>query len=192
MKISTIMVLLGMVFAATPAWAAPTSYTLDIRGVKCAFCAYNVAGQLTQLPGVQPQSVQVDVAAGTARLISDEPLAQEMLAQALEQAGFRLAGVESSPATADKEGAHAQLRTVMRVEIDLSETEEKVFGPVLKTLGAAIAEHGGQVRLEAPGAMEKMLVKSLLMGKRIAIPVHFESRNSRDDAVLEWQQSTAQ
>lgn len=179
-------VLLGILFAITPALAAPTHYSLRVQGLKCAFCAYNATEQLSQIAGVQPQSVHVDLAAGTARLISDKPLTREALSHALEQAGFRLIEMRtvSIPVPQDT----VDLRTVMQLEFAGPEMDESVFGPVLKELGATIAEEGGEVRMEAPESMKKMLVKSLLMGKRVTIPVHFEPKPLQDKVVIEWQQ----
>lgn len=178
--------LLGILLAVTPAWAAPTHYVLDVQGMKCAFCAYNATEQLAQVPGVQPQSVHIDLAAGKARLASDTPLPRETLAHALEQAGFRLVEMQTVSAP-DGEDAY-ELQTVMHLEINASDFDESRFGPVLKALGAAIAEHGGRVRLLAPSSMEKRLVKSLLMGKQAAVPVHFEPSALQTGAVIEWLQ----
>ena len=80
------------------------------------------------------------------------------------------------------------LRTVMQLEIDLSHGDESRFGPILEALGSMVAVHGGQVRVHAPASMEKMLVKSLLMGKPVTVPVRFEPSPSRANAVIEWQQ----
>lgn len=191
MKIFTPAALLGiLLLVTTPALAAPTHYALKVQGLACAFCAYNAAEQLTQLPGVQPQSVSVDVATGTATLTSDAQMEREALVHALERAGFRLVEMQTVPAP---EGEDAMdLRTVMKLEIDVSGTDEGRFGPVLEAFGAAIAEHGGQVRLRAPASMEKVLVKFLLMGKRVTIPVHFEPNALPSNAVIEWQQPSAE
>ena len=103
--------LLGILLAVTPAWAAPTHYVLDVQGMKCAFCAYNATEQLAQVPGVQPQSVHIDLAAGKARLASDTPLPRETLAHALEQAGFRLVEMQTVSAP-DGEDATATLERI--------------------------------------------------------------------------------
>ena len=179
-------VLLGTLFGITSALAAPAHYSLRVQGLKCAFCVYNATEQLSHVKGVQPRSVQVDLAAGTARLVSDKPLARETLSRALEQAGFRLIEMRtvSIPAAQDT----VDLRTVMQLEIVGPEMDESVFGPVLEALGATIAEEGGEVRMEAPESMKKMLVKSLLMGKRVTIPLHFEPKPLQDKVLIEWQQ----
>lgn len=184
MKIFMPAALLGILLAITPVWAAPMHYTLNVKGLKCAFCAYNAAKQLAQVPAVQPQSIHVDVAARKAHLVSDAPLARETLVSALEQAGFRLVGMQPVPAPQSEDVV--ELQTVMQLEIKASDLGP--FVPMLKALGSAIAAHGGEVRLHAPASMEKWLVKSLLMGKQAAIPVDFEPSSLQADVVIEWQQ----
>lgn len=178
--------LLGILLVAAPAWATPTHYALDVQGMKCAFCAYNATQQLAKVPGVQPQSVHIDLAVGSARLVSDMPLPRETLAHALEQAGFRLIDMQTVPAPQTEHAV--EQKTVMRLALMTSDVDESDFGPVLKALGATIAEHGGRIQLQAPVEMEKQLVKSLLMGKRVAVPVDFEASTPRSDVLIEWQQ----
>lgn len=176
---------LAILLAITPvAWAAPTSYVLDVQGMKCAFCAYKAVEKLSEVPGVSPPSVHIDLPTQKARLTSDTSLARDTLADALERAGFRLLDMK----TVSGQGQSAvEWQTVMHLKITASDMDERRLGPVLKTLGAAIAEHGGRVHLKAPAAMDKQLVKLLLMGKQVAVPVHFETSPAPDGVAIEWQ-----
>ena len=46
---------------AVNADARQLEYDLDVKGMKCAFCAYNVSKQLESLAGVVPGTVDVDL-----------------------------------------------------------------------------------------------------------------------------------
>jgi copper chaperone len=61
-----------------------------VTGMSCEHCATAVRAEVGKLPGVS--EVDVDVAAGTVR-ISGEPLPPEAaLREAVEEAGYELAG----------------------------------------------------------------------------------------------------
>jgi copper chaperone len=61
-----------------------------VTGMSCEHCATAVRAEVGKLPGVS--EVDVDVAAGTVR-VSGEPLpAEAALRQAIEEAGYELAG----------------------------------------------------------------------------------------------------
>ena len=67
-----------------------TSY--QVTGLTCGHCVTAVTGQLSALPEVS--DVQVDLVAGgvsTVSVTSEEPLADQTVAAALDEAGYQLA-----------------------------------------------------------------------------------------------------
>ena len=67
-----------------------TSY--PVTGLTCGHCVTAVTGQLRALPEVS--DVQVDLVAGgvsTVTVTSAEPLAEQKIAAALDEAGYQLA-----------------------------------------------------------------------------------------------------
>jgi copper chaperone CopZ len=70
-----------------------TSY--DIRGMTCAHCAHAVTEELSAIDGVT--AVAVDVAAGTATITSDATLSVDVVAGAVEEAGYALAHPRQLP-----------------------------------------------------------------------------------------------
>jgi len=71
-----------------------TSATYRITGMSCAHCVHWVSGELRALDGVR--DVTVDLVPGGASAVtvtSDEPLARQAVADALDEAGdYQLAG----------------------------------------------------------------------------------------------------
>ncbi len=49
-------------------------YTLEVKGMVCAYCAYNVSKQLKSLDGVVPDSVSVDLENVVVTLQSEKKL----------------------------------------------------------------------------------------------------------------------
>jgi copper chaperone CopZ len=65
-----------------------TSTTYAIKGMTCGRCVAAVSGELGQLPGVS--DVRVDLAAGTATVISDGPLDPGAVRDAVDEAGYEV------------------------------------------------------------------------------------------------------
>lgn len=65
-----------------------TTETYAVTGMTCNHCVQAVTGELTGLHGVV--SVTVDLDAGTATVISAGPLARELVAAAIDEAGYEL------------------------------------------------------------------------------------------------------
>jgi copper ion binding protein len=67
-----------------------TTATYEITGMTCDHCVTAVSAELGQLPGVR--DVRVDLAAGTATVTSTEPLDVDAVRDAVDEAGYELAG----------------------------------------------------------------------------------------------------
>jgi copper ion binding protein len=65
-----------------------TTTTYGIKGMTCGHCVSSVSSELGQLPGVS--DVQVDLAAGTATVTSEQPLDAQAVRGAVDEAGYEL------------------------------------------------------------------------------------------------------
>jgi copper chaperone CopZ len=65
-----------------------TAATYTIQGMTCGHCVNSVSTELRQLPGVS--DVQVDLAAGTATVTSDQPLNPQAVYAAVDEAGYQV------------------------------------------------------------------------------------------------------
>jgi len=65
-----------------------TTQTYTVTGMTCAHCVNSVSTEVGQLPGVR--DVQVDLAAGAVTVTSDQPLDQQVVAAAVDEAGYAL------------------------------------------------------------------------------------------------------
>ncbi|MFG2055663.1 heavy-metal-associated domain-containing protein [Micromonospora sp. NPDC048930] len=68
----------------------PVVQMYAVTGMTCGHCVRAVTEELSALPGVE--QVEVDLAAGTATVISAVPLPVEMVRAAVDEAGYDLAG----------------------------------------------------------------------------------------------------
>lgn len=67
--------------------------TYQITGMTCGHCVTAVTAELTKLPGVH--DVQVDLAAGNAVVTSAAVLPLDEVRNAVDEAGYELAGIDA-------------------------------------------------------------------------------------------------
>ena len=65
------------------------THTYTVTGMTCAHCVQAVTGELTALPGVA--DVRVDLGTGAVTVISAQPLADDDVRAAVDEAGYELA-----------------------------------------------------------------------------------------------------
>jgi copper chaperone len=71
----------------------PNHQTYLVEGMTCEHCVKAVTGELTAIDGVT--DVAIDLTAGgasTVSVVSDRPLARDVVAAAIDEAGYVLAG----------------------------------------------------------------------------------------------------
>ncbi|MGC5050987.1 heavy-metal-associated domain-containing protein [Micromonospora sp. DT48] len=66
------------------------STTYQVQGMTCGHCVSAVSTEIGAIEGVQ--DVQVDLAAGRVTVTSDQPLSDDAVRAAVDEAGYELAG----------------------------------------------------------------------------------------------------
>jgi copper ion binding protein len=64
----------------------------EVTGMTCSHCVNAVTAELTQLSGVK--EVSIDLPTGGVTVTSDAPLAIDEVRDAVDEAGYELAGVK--------------------------------------------------------------------------------------------------
>ena len=67
-----------------------TTATYDVKGMTCGHCVNAVSSEIAQLPGVT--DVAVDLDSGRLTVTADQPLGDDTVRAAVEEAGYSLAG----------------------------------------------------------------------------------------------------
>ena len=67
-----------------------TSSTYQVHGMTCGHCVSAVSSEIGQLAGVS--DVAVDLAAGKVTVTADQPLDDDAVRAAVEEAGYELVG----------------------------------------------------------------------------------------------------
>ena len=63
--------------------------TYTVTGMTCAHCVNSVSSEIKQIPGVT--DVQVDLSSGSVTVTSDQPVDENAVAAAVDEAGYELA-----------------------------------------------------------------------------------------------------
>ncbi|MEV2236767.1 copper ion binding protein [Micromonospora sp. NPDC049891] len=66
------------------------STTYQVQGMTCGHCVSAVSTEIGAIEGVK--DVQVDLAAGRVTVTSDQPLSDDAVRAAVDEAGYELAG----------------------------------------------------------------------------------------------------
>ena len=68
---------------------AMATKTYTVTGMTCSHCVNSVGSEIKQIPGVT--DVQVDLASGVVTVTSDQPLDDDAVAAAVDEAGYEIA-----------------------------------------------------------------------------------------------------
>lgn len=159
-------------------------YDLEVKGMKCAFCAYNVSKQIESLDGVISRTVDVDLEQGTVKLRSEKTLDEMQLADLLLQAGFTLGAVTEAVASATQSRQVSDEAAFLSVTMNAHELSEGEFGAILEELGTIAVQRSGRISVAGPGELEAAILKPVLAGRKSVIKVDYEQVNWPDQAVV--------
>jgi mercuric ion binding protein len=152
------------------AGAADYSYQARIDGMVCAFCAYNVGKTIGALPGVDAESVIVDLDQKLAIFHASTSIDRGAVSTAVTDSGFTLVALQQieNPAT-----QLSSYQTTPIIELDLDGADAERFESILEALGAFASAQRLRVVIEAPEAIEIDVLAPILMGRDHALSVLF-------------------
>lgn len=185
LSLGSLFLTLLLLAEASFAEAQMRRYEVQIDGMVCAYCAYNVSKRLGQLEGVIPDSVQVVLESKQVRFDARSELSKPSIDHALADSGFTVKTVEWKTLDKDEDSLpHGRLAakiTLSVIALDSTLTER-----LLDALGVAAAAGHGRLVIQAPANQETALLKPLLAGRRPAIPVEFHATESDTVTVTLW------
>jgi len=150
-------------------WAGSYQYNADVKGMACAFCAYSVSKNISKLPGVNADSINVDLKGGHVAFNSTQKVPEQKLTELFSESGFTISNLTLSnmPATTDKLTDNPRLE----LSIDIFETDQ--LTSVIEAIGNIAASTPSRLVINAPASQEEIILKPLLMGRQQVIKVRF-------------------
>jgi copper chaperone CopZ len=159
-----------VLFISTSAWANEYSYQADVKGMVCAFCAYNVSKNISAMPGVDADSIDVDLQGGFVAFSSSQAVSENKLAALFTDSGFTLSNLRSSES--DKaSGKSKNTKPVLVLEFDRTKIE--AYNSALEAIGNIVTSIPSHLLIHAPEEDEKKLLQPILMGRQQVIKVRY-------------------
>jgi len=163
-----LLALLISLFALS-AVAGTYSYKADVEGMVCAFCAYSVAKNISKLPGVDADSVNVDLKNNHVAFNSKKKVVEKNLKELFSDSGFSLSNLEFTINNDTHDLAAGEV--ILDLKIDAFKTDQ--FSAVLESIGNKVANTNSRLIISAPASQEETILKPLLMGRQQVIKVRF-------------------
>lgn len=156
------------------AFAENYIYKADVDGMVCAFCAYSVAKNISKLPGVNADSINVDLKDGHVVFQSDNAVSEKKLTSLFNDSGFTLSNITFKK-TATK-GKQATAEVILDLSIDTFKLN--LFTSVFEAIGNQAASNKSSLIIKAPASHEQDILKPLLMGRQQVLKVRFIANES--------------
>jgi len=163
----TLLVLLG-ILVVTPVMAKEFVYQGKIDGMSCAFCVYNVSKNIRTVPGVDADSVKVDLTSGLLKLRSNAKIESNVIAKLVTAAGFKLSNFKSVKVYKSVTYKKTALLAVKLDSLDL-----KAYDALLEKLGDIAAAQVGKLVIRAPRSVELPLLKAMIAARQKVAQVKF-------------------
>ncbi len=167
---SRIILILGLFVLSSNLLATERVYQADVEGMVCAFCVYSVSRDLAGIPGVEPDSIDVDLDNGKVTFKSTEPVSEATLMSVFEDTGFRITTLsELDRGSVVNNDEDYQLV----LSLTITERAPSVFAALFEAVGVLAADNPSRMVLTAPVVYEEELLKPILMGRRQAMKLRF-------------------
>ncbi len=157
-------------------WAGDYNYQAHVKGMVCAFCAYSVGKKIGSLPGVDAESVDVNLESGRVGFASKQPVSRQALESVFTESGFRLDTLDETGHVPAGSGSGQALALMLDMTLDSLDTGR--FETVFEAIGNIAAGNPSRLVIEAPASLEGDLLKPVLMGRQQVMKVRFKASDS--------------
>ncbi len=155
--------------------AKEMSYEADVKGMVCAFCAYNVSKNISALPGVDADSVNVDLKGGHVAFNSSQVVSEDKLAALFTRSGFTVSNLKETRLDAAGKQPENPI-PLLSIEVDPEKVEQ--YHSVFEAVGNIAASTPSRLVITAPPSYEEKLLKPILMGRQQDIKVRYVAGKS--------------
>ncbi len=168
--------ILSAIFFSVPSWAKDFSYQGKVSGMVCAFCAYNVSKKISQLPGVDKASVNVNLKAGKVDFNAHVPIERQSVEKLFAETGYKL--VEFGQVN---NATFHPLKYSSQSLITLKFSSDNIvmLDAVLDGFGELATIKKSKITINAPNSSEINLLKPILSGRKKEIQVKFTPIQSK-------------
>lgn len=145
-------------------------YQGKVKGMVCAFCVYSVGKNIAKVPGVQPQSVNIDLKSGIVSFKSSSGISFKKLSSVFSGSGFKLVELKKVKQTTLKTVTYKPQPVL---DVNLNSVDLETYGAIIESIGNIAATLSGKIVIKAPGSLEIEILKPMIGGKQKAIKIQY-------------------
>jgi len=169
MNIRALLLTMLLALTSSTVWAGNYQYNADVKGMVCAFCAYSVSKNISQIPGVDADSVDVDLKAGKVTFRSDQKVSEKKITELFSESGFTVSHLSVSETAEKIKDTNGSASIDLRMDVHKIDQVVAVF----EAIGDIAASSPSYMIIDAPAAQEDSILKPLLMGRQQVIKIRF-------------------
>jgi mercuric ion binding protein len=166
-----LLITLTLIVWSVNGWAKELNYEAHVEGMVCAFCAYSVSKNIGSLPGIDAESVNVDLKSGRVGFKATKQVSKQSLEVVFTESGFRLDKLSEIELPPTNGQSPKELSLILDIRLDSLDTDR--FESVFEAVGNIAAGGPSRPVIEAPGSLEGGLLKPVLMGRQQVMKVRF-------------------
>jgi len=145
-------------------------YQGKVNGMVCAFCVYSVSKNIAKVPGVLPQSVNVDLKSGTVSFRSSSEVSFKKVKSVFSGSGFKLVELIKVKQTMLEEATY---KTRPVIDLNLNSVDLKTYGTIIESIGNIAATLSGKIVIKAPASAEIAILRPMIGGKQKSIKIQY-------------------
>lgn len=159
-----------IIFLSINAYAGELLYQGKVKGMVCAFCVYSVSKNISKVPGVLPQSVNVDLKSGIVSFKSSSEVSFKNVSAVFSGSGFKLLELKKVKQSTLKSVTY-KVQPV--INLTLNSVDLKTYGSVIESIGNIAASLSGKIVIKAPESVEIAILRPMIGGKQKAIKIQY-------------------
>ena len=167
-----LIVITSTLFLSQTVLAENYAYHGKVKGMVCAFCAYNVGDKIGKIAGVDASSVQVNLKSGEVDFLSTATVKQSQVASIFTDSGFSLLSLNQQAVSDFKAITYAE-KPLITLNFNVEQIEQ--LAPVLDAIGNMAAAKTSRLFIHAENAHKIELLKPIIAGRKRTIKVDFVS-----------------
>lgn len=160
--------------ASTPSFAKEFIYQGKVKGMVCAFCVYGVSKSIAKIPGVNAETVNVDLKSGQVNFHSSSELSFKKVSSVFKGSGFKLVSLEKSSEATHKMASYESKPTLV---FKLANTGIDKYSSIIESIGNIAAADASKIVITAPESIEIKILKPMIGGKQQSIRVQYILKN---------------
>ena len=139
-----------------------------MEGLACTCCVYKASKEISKIPGVRSESVNIDLKAGVLSVRSKTAIDKKKIIAMVKKSGFSLSDFKETTSFLSQNYKKSPILSVKINSVDI-----KQYKAILEKIGTIAASGSAKLVIHAPISIEITLLKPLIAGRQQVARVQF-------------------